>query len=85
MSIIEVICKQLMAEAQAVLDYTKDLEATMEIPTGKQVSDLLDDIRIDEVEHIQKLALALTSCFFETGEKSSGEQDKKEGEEGDAE
>lgn len=71
MSVIEALCNQLIAEATAVKDYTRDLEALMENPNGRTVTDLFDDIRIDEVEHIQKLALALTACFYEAGEKSS--------------
>jgi len=85
MSVIEAICNELISEAQAVKDYTAAVENALTTPGGKEVADLFDDIRIDEVEHIQKLALALTKCFFETGEENSSEETKEQEGEEDAE
>lgn len=72
---IEAICDEIIAEANAIKGYTKDIGEMLKNPGGAKAADLFDQIRIDEVEHIQKLALALTECFFET--------DKQEGEPND--
>ncbi len=80
MSVIEAICNELISEATAVKEYTKDIEDALLKQGGKKTAKLFDDIRIDEVEHIQKLALALTECFFEAGENSSEEAEEQEGE-----
>ena len=78
MSIIEVICNELIAEATAVKEYTKDIEEMLKYTNGTKTADLFDRIRIDEVEHIQKLALSLTECFFEAEATSSEETSMQE-------
>ncbi len=76
---IEAICDELIAEASAVKDYTKSIEEMLKNPGGAKAADLFDQIRIDEVEHIQKLALALTECFFDAGGQSPEETNEQEG------
>ena len=78
MSAIEAICNELIAEATAVREYTRDIAEMLKNPGDAKTADLLDRIRIDEVEHIQKLALALTECFFEAEEKRPEEAAAKE-------
>lgn len=84
MSTIEAICNELIAEATAVKEYTKDIEEMLRNPSGAKAADMFDQIRIDEVEHIQKLALALTECFFDADAKSSKETNEQEGEVNDS-
>ena len=64
MSKIESICKQIVLEASGIVNTSKEIENLLRSGEGK-AADLLDEIRIDGVSHIQKLALELTRCFFE--------------------
>ena len=64
MSKIESICTQIVHEASAIINTTNDIENLLRSGEGN-TADLLDEIRIDGVAHIQKLALALTKCFYE--------------------
>lgn len=84
MSTIEAICNELISEATAVKECTKDIEEMLRNPSGAKAADLFDQIRLGKVEHIQKLALALIECFFDAEAKSSKETDEQEGEANDS-
>lgn len=79
------ICNQLVGEATAILGYTDDIAKLSVAQENGKVVALLDEIRIDEVEHVQKLAIQLTECFYtkgeaqEAGAKKSNEQEESEG------
>ena len=64
MSKIESICKAIQTEAQTVLSSTENIEGLLRIGIG-ETADLLDEIRIDSVTHLQKLTLELAKCFYE--------------------
>lgn len=74
MTIIEAICDQLVQEATAVKNTTQTIEGLLQLPDHKGVTDTLDDIRIEKVEHIQKLTLALVSQFYEIGDDRDDKQ-----------
>lgn len=64
MSKIESICNQIVLEASGIIKTTNEIDNLLRSGEGK-AADLLDEIRIDGVAHIQKLAVALTKCFYE--------------------
>ena len=64
MSKIESICKQIQIEASAIADTSNEIEVLLRSGEGK-AADLLDEIRIDGVTHLQKLIVALSRCFYE--------------------
>ena len=64
MSKIESICKAIQTEAQTVLSSTENIEGMLRLGLG-ETADLLDEIRIDSVSHLQKLTLELAKCFYE--------------------
>lgn len=72
---ILVVVNELREEAAAVEKYTNDIAVL-----GGEASDttvLLKKIRIDEVEHIQKLTLELTRLILGEGSSDvSGEEEK---------
>lgn len=71
MTIIEAICDQLIQEATAVKNTTQTIERLLQLPDHNGITDTLDDIRIDKVEHIQKLTLALVSQFYDIGDEQN--------------
>lgn len=71
MSKTEIICNRLIAEAQACKEYSECIEECLKMPNGGKSADMLDDMRIDCVEHLQQLVEALTDCFFEESSEES--------------
>lgn len=65
MSKIESICNQIVLEASGIINTSNEIESLLISGEGK-AADLLDEIRIDGVAHIQKLAVALAKCFYES-------------------
>lgn len=80
MSKIESICNQIALEASAIIKTSNEIDNLLRSGDGK-AADLLDEIRIDGVAHIQKLALALTRCFYENGATEKPEVASVEAEE----
>ncbi len=70
---IRALCRELAAEADAVVKYTDDIEATESLESGP--ADLFREIRLDELEHIQKLTLALTEQLTIAEEDAGGDED----------
>ena len=83
MSKIESICNQIVLEATAIINTSNEIDNLLRSGEGK-AADLLDEIRIDGVAHIQKLAVALTKCFFEKCEAETPEVTSVEAEEVEA-
>ena len=78
MSKIESICNQIQTEARSIIKTSQEIENLLKSGEGKS-ADLLDEIRIDGVAHLQKLTLALTRCFYEgEAENSEGASGKTE-------
>ena len=65
MSKIESICNQIVLEASAIIKTSNEIDNLLRGGEGK-AADLLDEIRIDGVAHLQKLTLELSRCFYET-------------------
>ena len=67
-------CRELAEEANAIIKYTEDIEA---IGTENPAAAVMTDIRLDELEHVQKLALALSRLLVgdedDEGEEEPGE------------
>lgn len=80
MSKIESICKQIVLEASGIINTSEEIDNLLRSGEGK-AADLLDEIRIDGVAHIQKLALELTKCFFEPSDTEKPEVTSVEAEE----
>lgn len=72
MSKIESICNQIVLEASGIINTSKEIDNLLRSGEGK-AADLLDEIRIDGVAHVQKLAVELTKCFFERGDAEKTE------------
>lgn len=70
--VITALCRQLVAEAEAIIKYTEDIECTKAIEGG--ASALFDELRLDELEHIQKLTLELTEALSTVEEEAGGEE-----------
>lgn len=64
MSKIESICEAIRSEAQTVISSSRSIDELLGRAEGK-TADLLDEIRIDAVSHLQKLTLELARCFYE--------------------
>lgn len=60
---INAVCNQLIAEAEAITKYTNDLELTKD--GDPKLTKTFEDIRLDELEHIQNLTVALTELLVE--------------------
>lgn len=58
---VNAVCRQLIAEADAIIKYTDDREAIKD--TDEKTKKLFDDIRKDELEHVQKLCIQLTELL----------------------
>lgn len=72
---IVAICRQIQEEAGAIHKYTEDIGMIGE--SNPDTLALLQDIRLDELEHIQKLTLELTKLLMGDG---SDEEDEGEAE-----
>ena len=57
---IKNICQALKEEADAVISYTDKISGTSETEGMEAVTMQFAKIRLDEVEHIQNLAIELT-------------------------
>ena len=60
---INAVCNELIAEAEAIMKYTGDLELLKD-------GDPFQELRLDELEHIQELAIALSELL--AGEEEEG-------------
>ena len=76
MSKIESICNQIQLEAKSIAKTSQEIENLLTCGEEKS-ADLLDEIRIDGVTHLQKLALALSRCFYEDVTKNAEETSGK--------
>lgn len=65
------LCRQLAEEANAIIKYTEDIYA---IGSEGATTDVLIDIRLDELEHVQKLALELSRALVEDSSDTGGEE-----------
>lgn len=72
MTYIEAICNQLIQEATDIKNSTRTIDELLHLPNSSKVTDTLDEIRIDKVEHIQKLTIALVSQFYDIGDEQNG-------------
>ena len=72
MSKIESICNQIVLEASGIIKTSNEIDNLLMNGEGK-AADLLDEIRIDGVAHIQKLAVELAKCFYETDDSEKPE------------
>ena len=79
---IKQMCRQIIFEATAIVEYTESIEA---VPNGGMV-EIFDELRSDELSHLQKLVVSLTEQMT-TGDTAKAEQmdedDAGEGEGGD--
>lgn len=67
---INAICRQLIAEAEAIIKYTDDREMVKD--TDEKTANLFEEVRADELEHIQKLCIQLTELLTpDEGEEAS--------------
>lgn len=71
MTIIEAICDQLIQEAANVKETTRTIEGLIQLPNHGKITDTLDEIRADKVEHIQKLTIELVSQFYDIGDEQN--------------
>lgn len=67
---INAVCSQLIAEAEAISKYTNDLELIKD--GDPKLVKTFEDIRLDELEHVQNLTIALTELLG-SGEEEGGE------------
>ena len=65
------VCRELVEEANAIIKYTEDIGAVEE--KSPATADVLKDIRLDELEHAQKLTLELTRLLSDEGTADDGE------------
>ena len=70
------LCRELAEEANAIITYTEDLAAIG--GEDPETAALLTDIRLDELEHVQKLALGLSRVLI--GEEDGEATDEAGGE-----
>lgn len=78
--VIKNICQALKEEAEAVISYTDKISCTSEIEGMEAVSMQFAKIRLDEVEHIQNLAIELTRLMVTDAEpaaESGGEESEQ--------
>ena len=57
---IKETCRQIIAEAQAICDYTDSITA---IPDDDSMITVFTELRSDELAHLQKLIVALTELM----------------------
>lgn len=75
------ICREIIDEAQAIMNYTEDIGKIMlnDAKAAEKTAKAFLEIRDDEVEHIQKLALALTrEVYGDIQEEGEAEQEETE-------
>lgn len=73
LKLIELLCEAIKREAQAVADYSNAIESLLKIPNRKREADVIDDLRIDNVMHLQSLVAELAEIFFDVkGEDKNG-------------
>ena len=72
---IELLCEAIKREADNVIKATQDVEKILVTPIYKDKADMIDDMRVDYVLHLQTLITSLASEFF-TGEMSNGGPDE---------
>lgn len=73
---IELLCEAIKREADNVIKATQDVEKILVTPIYKDKADMIDDMRVDYVLHLQTLITSLASEFFTTGEMSNGGPDE---------
>lgn len=68
------ISKQIQQEAAQIDSYLTNIDALVKSGEENAVETvrLFEDMVIDGVDHLQKLALALTNCFFQKDNKEVG-------------
>ena len=69
---IKALCRELIAEADAIIKYTNDISFVESPESGP--ANLLKEIRLDELEHVQKLTLQLTEMLTEAEKATGGEE-----------
>lgn len=77
---IKNICQALKEEADAVISYTDKISSTSEAEGMEPVTMQFASIRLDEVEHIQNLAIELTRLMMtdpEPAAEPGGEEDEQ--------
>jgi len=62
MNEIERICREIAAEANAIAEYTQDIESGVVGPESVRV---FNDIRADELEHLEAHLVLLKMCLKE--------------------
>ena len=67
---INAVCNELIAEAEAIVKYTGDIELIKD--GDPKLVKTFEETRLDELEHIQNLTMALTELLVEE-EKEGGE------------
>lgn len=67
---INAVCNQLIAEADAIIKYTNDLELIKD--GDPKLTKTFEETRLDELEHIQNLTLALTELLAVEEEGGEG-------------
>lgn len=73
---IKDVCTALKEEAEAVISYTDKIAASPVNEATSGTKQTFEEIRLDEVEHIQKLCLELTKIItssFDDSEKGNEE------------
>lgn len=76
---IKNICQALKEEADAVISYTDKISSTSKTEGMEPVAMQFASIRLDEVEHIQNLAIELTRLMM-TDTEPAAEPGGEEGE-----
>ncbi len=64
---IELLCEAIIREANNVIKTTQDIEKILTKPVYKDKADMLDDMRIDSVLHLQSLIASLAEGFYQEG------------------
>ena len=70
---IKSVCETLKEEAEAVISYTEKITDLGSDESTKDTAQKLEEIRLDEVEHIQKLCLELTKILTSSPETDIGD------------
>lgn len=77
---IKNICQALKEESDAVISYTDKISSTSEVEGMESVTMQFASIRLDEVGHIQNLAIELTRLMMtdtEPAAEPGGEEDEQ--------
>ena len=67
---INAVCNELIAEAEAIMKYTSDIELLKD--GNQKLTDTFLELRLDELGHVQELAIALSELLA-GGEEEGGE------------